>query len=462
MEKKTIGAFLAALRKANGLTQKQLAEKLNVSDKAVSRWERDECAPDLSLIPVLAEIYGVTADEILRGQRRDPDTPIQAPDNTRVEKQLKRLVSSAQTKFRIRSILAIAIALVGILAEALCNHGLNQAAIGFMVGCVFFVGAATCQIIFLILALSAITADELDADMVVPCKKSMIRISELIMSGVFVVLVGSIPLITLTEGQPYLGINAQWVFDEGIELSLVTAVLCAAISHLINRKISVAQSPKTSETSGRVSAATRRLIARCGGFLLVYLIVIFTAQYCTNYFFLQKPHQYTPHERFDTMLEFKEYIETPMDPIGRPMKLTNAHSEPYTDGSKEMFLHYTTEDGGEYILSNKTDIVQLHYTYTEDGFTYYTIPVDTEETLLHANLSVVHIEVNSDTHLTPIYTFTNKQLEQGNFILGFINFSFLALYLGGIVATIIVFVVKCKKQIDAPCTETQEPPSAPA
>ena len=60
----SIGTFLAALRKANGLTQKQLAEKLNVSDKAISRWERDECAPDLSLIPVIAEIFGITSDEL--------------------------------------------------------------------------------------------------------------------------------------------------------------------------------------------------------------------------------------------------------------------------------------------------------------------------------------------------------------------------------------------------------------
>ena len=60
----SIGGFIAALRKANGLTQKQLAEKLNVSDKAVSRWERDECALDLSLIPVIAEIFGITSDEL--------------------------------------------------------------------------------------------------------------------------------------------------------------------------------------------------------------------------------------------------------------------------------------------------------------------------------------------------------------------------------------------------------------
>lgn len=80
MEKKTIGAFIAALRKANGLTQKQLADKLCVSDKAVSRWERDETLPDLTLIPVMAEIFGVTSDELLRGQRANPDTPLPTID----------------------------------------------------------------------------------------------------------------------------------------------------------------------------------------------------------------------------------------------------------------------------------------------------------------------------------------------------------------------------------------------
>ena len=72
MEQKTIGKFITALRKANGMTQKDLAEKLNVSDKTVSRWERDEGAPDLSMIPVIAEIFDVTCDELLRGERKSP------------------------------------------------------------------------------------------------------------------------------------------------------------------------------------------------------------------------------------------------------------------------------------------------------------------------------------------------------------------------------------------------------
>ena len=72
MERKTIGEFIAVLRKANGLTQRQLAEKLNVSEKSISRWERNETSPDLALIPVIAELFSVTSDELLRGERIDP------------------------------------------------------------------------------------------------------------------------------------------------------------------------------------------------------------------------------------------------------------------------------------------------------------------------------------------------------------------------------------------------------
>ena len=56
MDCEKIGAFICALRKKNGMTQKQLAEKLGVSDKAVSKWERANGLPELSLLSDLAEI----------------------------------------------------------------------------------------------------------------------------------------------------------------------------------------------------------------------------------------------------------------------------------------------------------------------------------------------------------------------------------------------------------------------
>ncbi|MDE6110361.1 MAG: helix-turn-helix domain-containing protein, partial [Eubacterium sp.] len=76
MEQKTIGEFIASLRKESGITQKQLAEKLNVSDKTISHWERGESSPDLSVIPLIADIFGVTCDELIRGEKSEalPET----------------------------------------------------------------------------------------------------------------------------------------------------------------------------------------------------------------------------------------------------------------------------------------------------------------------------------------------------------------------------------------------------
>jgi transcriptional regulator with XRE-family HTH domain len=70
MTGKSICNFLSELRKEKGITQKELADFLNVSDKTVSHWECDKYSPDISVIPVLAEFFGVTCDEILRGERK--------------------------------------------------------------------------------------------------------------------------------------------------------------------------------------------------------------------------------------------------------------------------------------------------------------------------------------------------------------------------------------------------------
>ena len=73
MTNKSIGSFLAELRKEKGITQKELADYLNVSDKTVSHWECDNYSPDISVIPLLAEFFGVTCDELLRGEKKPPE-----------------------------------------------------------------------------------------------------------------------------------------------------------------------------------------------------------------------------------------------------------------------------------------------------------------------------------------------------------------------------------------------------
>ena len=69
IDKEKFGGFLARLRKEKGMTQKELAERLFVSDKAVSKWERSLSLPDVGLLIPLAECLGVTVTELLRGER---------------------------------------------------------------------------------------------------------------------------------------------------------------------------------------------------------------------------------------------------------------------------------------------------------------------------------------------------------------------------------------------------------
>lgn len=65
-----IGTFIAARRRGLGMTQQALAERLGVTDKAVSKWERDICLPDASLYGPLCEVLGVTVEDLFAGEMR--------------------------------------------------------------------------------------------------------------------------------------------------------------------------------------------------------------------------------------------------------------------------------------------------------------------------------------------------------------------------------------------------------
>lgn len=65
MKKQTPGMMISSLRKERGMTQLELAEKMGVTDKAVSKWERDLSFPDINSIPKLAEIFEISVDELM-------------------------------------------------------------------------------------------------------------------------------------------------------------------------------------------------------------------------------------------------------------------------------------------------------------------------------------------------------------------------------------------------------------
>lgn len=68
---KSIGETIASLRKKKGMTQNELAEKMNVTDKAVSKWERDLSCPDVNTISRLAEVLNTSVDELLQAKNKE-------------------------------------------------------------------------------------------------------------------------------------------------------------------------------------------------------------------------------------------------------------------------------------------------------------------------------------------------------------------------------------------------------
>lgn len=131
-----MGQFMAVLRKASGMTQQEVAEQLNVSNKAVSRWERDECAPDISLLPAIAEMFGVSCDELIRGRRS-----AQVQGEVKSEKRIKTVINRAISKFKTMVWISLALSVAGLICNFAISYGFYRVIIGFAVMLLFCIAA---------------------------------------------------------------------------------------------------------------------------------------------------------------------------------------------------------------------------------------------------------------------------------------------------------------------------------
>lgn len=102
-----IGKYIATLRKKQKLTQKELAEKLNVTDKAVSKWENGRCMPDVSLFEPLCAILNITVSDLLNGEKIKNDNSIDVTDKLliRTIDYSNKKVSKIKKKYLIITIL---------------------------------------------------------------------------------------------------------------------------------------------------------------------------------------------------------------------------------------------------------------------------------------------------------------------------------------------------------------------
>ncbi len=233
MEQKTMGKFISALRKAEGMTQKDLAEKLNVSDKSVSRWERDEGAPDISVLPVIAEIFGITCDELLRGERKPVDqrNEITEEITAKADKQLRRLMKSSMSKYLSQSCIAMGVAVMGFIAAMIANLAFLQALLGFLLGLVFLVAALVCQAVFMNKAFLSVEDAEIDSLELSRFKLKVIRIGS-ISIGLSAFLFGFI--LPLAFVSAYLGMGAGGTFLYGAISGGALLLLYSVVLYFVN------------------------------------------------------------------------------------------------------------------------------------------------------------------------------------------------------------------------------------
>lgn len=146
MSKNTLGQFIAALRKANGMTQQEVADRLNISNKAVSRWERDECSPDISLLPAIAEMFGVTCDELLRGERSGCVSAAES-DSRKTEKQVRALIGRTVSGIRTMAYISITVSVIGLVCMFGISYGFYRPVIGFSIMLLFEICACAITVL---------------------------------------------------------------------------------------------------------------------------------------------------------------------------------------------------------------------------------------------------------------------------------------------------------------------------
>ena len=95
MEAKEFGRFIAGMRKEKKMTQAELAEKIHVTDKAVSRWERGLGFPDIQTIEPLAQALGISVLELMRSERQEKAKEEAAPEIQYTQKEVAEMLQNA-------------------------------------------------------------------------------------------------------------------------------------------------------------------------------------------------------------------------------------------------------------------------------------------------------------------------------------------------------------------------------
>lgn len=178
MKKQTMGAFISALRKSKGITQKELAEILSVSDKAVSRWECEQTVPDISLLPLIADVFDITVDELIRGARIKNEQPTESQEKN-IQKRFESILVAKLNSYKTKSIIPIVLTIIGLIIVFIC-HSFGYRELGVGISLILFACGISCQIYFLLNFKNSINTYDLNNDTLLIYKKKIFDFSFLI------------------------------------------------------------------------------------------------------------------------------------------------------------------------------------------------------------------------------------------------------------------------------------------
>ena len=150
MEQQNIGNFIAAKRRERNLTQGQLADRLGVSNKTISKWENGKCMPDYSVIELLCKELGITLAELLDGEEKEPNS-IRVYD----EEQVKSLLGKIQKMEKnYQYAFGVIMVVIGVLSLALSPLFDGSHIQDFVSGCLcgLGVGLVVCGIVTIIMS----------------------------------------------------------------------------------------------------------------------------------------------------------------------------------------------------------------------------------------------------------------------------------------------------------------------
>lgn len=317
----SLGAFLANLRKDASMTQREMAEKLNVSDKTVSHWECDESSPDISLLPAIADLFGISVDELLRCEKREE---IYTGNNSskRQNEPTKQAAEQQEKRFRTLNIILSVVTIVSNLCVILVLELLKYV-LALLAGTRLLVCASA---LILTMTLTVILRLTVKTDSENEEKRH--RINRVTVCNGYLSL-GGFALCCMIEFSTYY----PWI-------SFVAALTAAygliiLLCEMILRRMDILK--KSAMTKEKKALILLRVLT------VIVLIALNVSGYgmCTNFKFARNDIIFTGAEKLsfsaDQVEEFREYMAQPKEP----------------DATFDFGYGYVdcpADDGGEWVL----------------------------------------------------------------------------------------------------------------